>query len=111
MGLNREIGGMKMAEYKFLIHKDGDIVGVATDDLKPGEKIKGRVLEGHKEYEIDVLNVIPLGHKISLKDINKGEVIIEYGEKTGVATKPIRKGEEVHVHNVQSIRWGGKNNG
>ncbi len=100
-----------MVEYKFLIHDDGDSVGVATDDLQPGEKIKGRVLEGSKEYKIDVLDEIPLGHKISLKDISKGEIIIEYGEKIGVATKPIRKGEEVHVHNIQSIRWGGKNNG
>ncbi|RAO99292.1 dehydratase [Petrotoga sp. 9PW.55.5.1] len=96
-----------MAEYKFLVHKEGDSVGVASDDLKPGEKIKGRVLEGNKEYEITVLDEIVLGHKISLKDIEKDEEIIEYGEKTGIATKTIKIGEEVHVHNIKSRRWGG----
>lgn len=102
---------MKMVEYKFLVHKSGDSVGVATDDLKPGEKIKGRVLEGSREYEINVLNEIPLGHKIALKDIKEEEIIIEYGEKIGVATKSIQKGEKVHVHNIKSIRWGGNKNG
>lgn len=100
-----------MAFYKFLVHKEGDSVGIATYDLHPDEKVKGKVLEGETEYEITVLEEIPLGHKISLKDIDEGEEIIEYGEKIGIATKSIKKGEKVHVHNIRSIVWGGKKNG
>ena len=70
-----------MAFYKFLVHKEGDSVGIATDDLQLHEKVKGKVLEGETEYEITALEEIPLGHKISLKDIDEGEEIIEYGEK------------------------------
>ena len=45
---------------------------------------------------------IPAGHKFALKDINKGEYIIKYGEIIGRATQDIKKGEWVHTHNVKS---------
>lgn len=45
---------------------------------------------------------IPAGHKFALKDINKGEYIIKYGEIIGRATEDIKKGEWVHTHNVKS---------
>jgi len=102
---------MKMAFYKFLVHKEGDSVGIATDDLQPHEKVKGKVLEGEEEFEINVLMEIPLGYKISLKDIEEGEEIIEYGEKIGKAIKPIKKGKMVHVHSIKSIIWGGNKDG
>uniref|UniRef100_A0A832I7Q6 SAF domain-containing protein n=1 Tax=Pseudothermotoga hypogea TaxID=57487 RepID=A0A832I7Q6_9THEM len=90
----------------FLVHKDGDDVGVAVVDLKKGETARGRTLEGNTEYEIDVQQDIPLGHKIALRDIEQGEKVKEYGEIIGVATKKIMKGEHVHVHNIRSLRWG-----
>ena len=40
------------------------------------------------------------GHKYALRDIAQGENIIKYGMPIGHATKPIAKGEHVHVHNV-----------
>lgn len=45
---------------------------------------------------------IPAGHKFALRDINKGEYIIKYGEIIGRATTDIKKGEWVHTHNVKS---------
>jgi len=90
----------------FLVHKDGDDVGVAVVDLKKGETARGRTLEGNTEYEIQVQQDIPLGHKIALRDIEQGEKVKEYGEIIGVATKKIMKGEHVHVHNIRSLRWG-----
>ncbi|AJC73701.1 flagellar protein FlgA [Pseudothermotoga hypogea DSM 11164 = NBRC 106472] len=90
----------------FLVHKDGDDVGVAVVDLKKGETARGRTLESNTEYEIDVQQDIPLGHKIALRDIEQGEKVKEYGEIIGVATKKIMKGEHVHVHNIRSLRWG-----
>jgi len=71
----------------FLVHKDGDDVGVAVVDLKKGETARGRTLEGNTEYEIDVQQDIPLGHKIALRDIEQGEKVKEYGEIIGVATR------------------------
>jgi len=93
--------------YKFLVHHENDLVGVAVEDLKPSEKAKGKFLDTNKEIEVKILEDVPLGHKIALKDIRSGETVFEYGEKTGVATKDIKQGEHVHVHNIKSLRWGG----
>jgi (2R)-sulfolactate sulfo-lyase subunit alpha len=48
---------------------------------------------------------VPLGHKFALRDIDEGADVIEYGVRVAVASRPIRKGEHVHVHNVRSARW------
>lgn len=45
---------------------------------------------------------IPAGHKFALKDINKGEPVVKYGEIIGRATCDIKKGDWVHTHNVKS---------
>ncbi|MEN3008683.1 UxaA family hydrolase [Pseudothermotoga sp.] len=90
----------------FLVHKPIDHVGVAVKDLKKGETAFGRCLETNQEYRVFVLEDIPLGHKIALKDIEKGEHVIEYGEKIGFALQHIPKGSHVHIHNLRSLRWG-----
>ncbi len=92
--------------HKFLIHNIKDNVGVAIENIKKGEKVKGYYLEGNKDIiEIEALDDISLGHKIALKDINKEEEIIKYGEVIGKAIKDIKKGEHVHIHNIKSRRW------
>jgi len=44
---------------------------------------------------------IAAGHKIALRAIGPGEVILKYGQTIGVASQPIEAGEHVHVHNVE----------
>lgn len=90
----------------FLVHKPIDHVGVAVRDLRKGETAIGRCLETNAEYKITVLEDIPLGHKIALRNISKGEHVIEYGEKIGYALQDIPQGCHVHVHNLRSLRWG-----
>lgn len=90
----------------FLVHKKDDCVGVATTDLKKGSTARGWTVDKDLSYQVEVLEDIPLGHKIALRDIEEGEKIIEYGEIIGVATKRIKMGEHVHVHNIKSLRWG-----
>jgi (2R)-sulfolactate sulfo-lyase subunit alpha len=48
---------------------------------------------------------VPLGHKIALRDLAAGERVIKYGVPIGVATRDIRAGEHVHVHNLKGERW------
>lgn len=45
---------------------------------------------------------IPLGHKIALTDIKKGDLIKKYGQIIGVATEDIAKGDWIHTHNLTS---------
>ena len=42
------------------------------------------------------------GHKYALRDIAEGENVIKYGMPIGHATCAIKKGENVHVHNVKT---------
>ena len=92
--------------YVFLIHAEKDDVGVAVYPLSKGEKLKGIFLAGGDNMvEIVAKDDIPFGHKIALRAIKKGEFVIEYGEKIGIATKDIEKGEWVHTHNLHSARW------
>ena len=42
------------------------------------------------------------GHKVSLKDIKKGDDIIKYGYPIGYATEDIEKGAHVHSHNMKT---------
>ncbi|GMO56971.1 MAG: altronate dehydratase family protein [Treponemataceae bacterium] len=46
---------------------------------------------------------VPIGHKIALCDIAKGEKIIKYGTAIGRSTKAIAQGEHVHVHNMETL--------
>jgi (2R)-sulfolactate sulfo-lyase subunit alpha len=90
---------------KFLVHAKDDYVGVAAYDIKRGEEVEGVFLDNGKKSSIKATEDISLGHKISLRDIKKGEKIIEYGEPIGQATNDIKKGDHVHVHNIKTMRW------
>lgn len=88
----------------FLVHSPDDAVAVAVQDISPGPAVRGRVQEGD-EVEIEVLDDIPLGHKIALRDLASGDQVIKYGTVIGRATRDIRAGEHVHVHNLKGERW------
>jgi len=88
-----------MKENALLIHPR-DNVAVALRPLKAGEQVMGKGLE-----PLSVLEEIPASHKIALRDIPGGEEIIKYGETVAVSTRPIKKGEWVHTHNLESKRW------
>jgi (2R)-sulfolactate sulfo-lyase subunit alpha len=87
----------------FLAHREGDLVGVAVRDLDPGP-VQGAYLSGPATLSVQLTEAIPLGHKLALTDITAGQEIIEYGQRVGLATKDIRRGDHVHVHNVRSAR-------
>jgi len=90
---------------RFLIHAKEDYVGVATDDIRKDETVEGTYMDTNQKTSLKAIEDVSLGHKIALRDIEKGEKIIEYGEPIGQATKDIKKGEHVHVHNIKTMRW------
>jgi altronate dehydratase len=53
--------------------------------------------------KITLLQDVPLGHKFAIKDIEKGGSIIKYGVKIGISSNEIKKGEHVHIHNVDEV--------
>ena len=90
---------------QFLIHQADDMVGVAVQDLTPAPRATGRFLTSGEELQVEVLDAVPLGHKLALRDIPVGELVIEYGIPIGLATADIRTGQHVHVHNLKGRRW------
>ena len=52
--------------------------------------------------ELDESSSTRRGHKVALKDIQKGEYIFKYGQIIGKAKVDIKEGEWVHSHNVIS---------
>ena len=44
---------------------------------------------------------IPMGHKVALRSISKGNPVTKYGAVIGHASEDILAGEHVHLHNLQ----------
>lgn len=87
-----------------IVLNERDNVATALCEIRSGERISVR---NGEEREIEVIQDIPFGHKFAIREIQKGEHIIKYGEIIGRALADIRKGEHVHVHNIESLRGRG----
>ena len=83
----------------FQIHPD-DNVATLLDDAEPASSL--RVL-GHGKNAIDAREKIQLGHKIALRDIASGDMIVKFGVPIGHATRDISAGAWVHLHNCTSL--------
>ena len=89
--------------------KVNDLDNVATifaNGITDGTIIEVRDKKGNSE-NVKVIEDVPYGHKIAVKDIKKDEIITKYGEEIGIATADIKVGEYVHVHNLDSMRGRG----
>jgi len=89
--------------------KVNDLDNVATifaSGLTAGMEVEMRDKKGHSE-RMTILSNVPYGHKIAIRDISKGEAVTKYGEALGAATSDIKKGDHVHVHNMDSMRGRG----
>jgi len=76
--------------------REEDNVAVLLRSVQPGERIE---VNGDA---IQICEGLSLGHKIALCSIAEGEKILKYGMPVGSATCAIRKGEHVHLQNMQS---------
>jgi len=89
----------------FLAHEKGDLVGVATVDIKSGQVAKGVYMDSQEAVEVKAVMDIPLGHKIALADMKVGDTVLKYGTDIGKVVSAIKKGEHVHIHNLKTKRW------
>lgn len=81
---------------EFIKINECDNVIIALRDYKKDEVID---LEDEK---ITLLEDINRGHKIAIKNINKGENIVRYGLPIGYALEDIKIGNWVHTHNTKT---------
>ena len=90
----------------FLVHNRKDNVGVVVvEDLKAGTNMLGVVTENDTTTEVKANQNIPIGHKVALTDLKKGDTVIKYGEDVGRMVADANRGDHVHVHNLKTKRW------
>lgn len=75
--------------------EEGDNVVNALSPLEPGQIVE---VEG---LRVIVRSHIPIGHKMSIKNIPKGNPVVKYGEIIGYASIDIQIGDHVHIENVE----------
>jgi len=81
-----------MAADLVLVLSEGDDVGVARRPVPSGTRAAG----------VAARSDIPVGHKMALRDLPAGAPVRKYGQIIGFASVPIRAGDHVHVHNLES---------
>jgi (2R)-sulfolactate sulfo-lyase subunit alpha len=91
--------------HKFLIHQQGDHVGVATEPIVAGETVVGVYLDDDSTVEVAARGDVPLGHKIAVRATDADPAVLKYGVKIGNAIEPLQVGDYVHTHNLKSARW------
>lgn len=72
-----------------------------------GEEVQCTIERQQETEAIKLLDDIPSNHKFARVDIKAGEPILKYGLSIGRASKDIRRGEYVHIHNIESNRGRG----
>jgi (2R)-sulfolactate sulfo-lyase subunit alpha len=89
----------------FLVHREGDAVGVAVRDTASGDDAMAAYLDTEERFGIKLREDIPLGHKVALRELGEGEAVTEYGVVIGQTRRRVAAGELVHIHNLRSARW------
>ena len=89
----------------FIVHAKKDQVGVAVKDINSGEKLEGWCMEDDSTLTVTANKEIPLGHKVAITGVKRGEPVIKYGMAIGKATADIAVGDHVHTHNLKTARW------
>jgi altronate dehydratase small subunit len=88
------------------VHEKDNVATIFAERIVKGTQIEIHDKSGNKQLLI-VLDDIPYGHKVAVTVITKGNLINKYGEEIGIATRDIKPGEHVHIHNLDSMRGRG----
>lgn len=95
-----------MATPHFLVHSPKDNVGVVVvEGLKAGTSMLGVITETDETLKLRAKEDVPIGHKVALKALKKGDTVIKYGEDIGKMVADAAVGEHVHVQNLKTKRW------
>jgi (2R)-sulfolactate sulfo-lyase subunit alpha len=95
-----------MSVPQLLVHDRKDTVGVVVvEGLTAGTDMLGVVTADDSSFHLESRMDVPIGHKVALTDIKRGDTVWKYGQDIGKAVADIAKGDHVHVHNLKTKRW------
>ena len=105
-GVSRGTRGKRVPSPHFLVHSPRDNVGVVVvEGLRAGTDMLGVITETDKTMKLKAKSDIPIGHKVALKPLKKGETVLKYGADIGRMTADAGVGEHIHVQNLKTKRW------
>lgn len=91
---------------QLLVHDKEDNVGVVVvEGLKAGTDMLCVITHDNTDFRLTALEDIPIGHKVALVDLKKGDTAIKYGEDIGKMVGDVKKGHHVHTNNLKTKRW------
>src|SRR6266508_990006 len=76
-----------------LLHPD-DNVAIARVPIPPGTGLRPGAAV------LTTLDPIPAGHKVAIRPIARGAIVLRYGQAIGRAAADIAPGAHVHTHNL-----------
>ncbi len=88
------------------VNDKDNVATIFAQDITDNTLVEIRDKKGNTQ-QINVIGNVPYGHKIAVQNIEVGQSITKYGQQIGIATKSIKAGEYVHVHNLDSMRGRG----
>lgn len=83
-----------------------DDVATVIEAVCVGDEVAVETKAGEAVDTLVSAHDIPRFHKICLVDLDPGVKVHKYGEVIGATTQAVRRGEYLHVHNVESIKTG-----
>jgi (2R)-sulfolactate sulfo-lyase subunit alpha len=87
-----------VAAPHFLVHSPKDNVGVVVvEGLAAGTDMLGVITETDSTLNLKARQDIPIGHKVALKPLKKGDTVIKYGEDIGKMVADADTGAHVHA--------------
>lgn len=89
-----DIAKLPTAENSAIHLHATDNVAVARVPIPAGAPLR---IHG---VELTAVDAIPAGHKVALRDIAPGEMVIRYGQAIGRARIPVAPGQHIHTHNL-----------
>lgn len=89
-------------DIKAVVLNPKDNVALALTDLESGMELDLKT--NGQATHVRLVEPIPYQHKFSVTHINSGSKIIKDGVVIGEATRDIKQGQHVHIHNITGLR-------
>ena len=87
---------MTATDDRLIVLAETDTVAVARCAVGAGETLK---ISG---VDVTLSQAVSMGHKLAREPMDIGDKVLKYGVSIGSATKDIRIGDHVHLHNMKS---------
>ena len=77
-----------------------DNVATMLAAAEAGESVE--IIGAGEGGRVELIDAIAAEHKVALRDLGEADEVVKYGLRVGRTTRAVRRGEWVHLHNLES---------